>query len=152
MFRREFVYSIALAISALLLMGCGVESDLEDPHVDEVELISGDEVIAETTLSFGDDNTLSQPVPLNAEFGVVFSEPVSIDSVKDRVVLRSNDESSDEVELSFEQNLKNVVLEPVTMLQSSTLYVLEIEPGIEDTSGNATDLGYRVNFQTMEAP
>lgn len=135
-------------VAALVLPLGGCDSDLEDPEIEMVEVRQGDEVLGAVDPAALSDTTFEDEVPGDAVLALLFNEPVSLTSVREKVGL--SDTEDGEYEIEFKQKLSEVVVTPVGGFAPGVTYTLDVARGIEDTSGRATDRNITVNFFVAE--
>lgn len=145
------------ALSILLIPVClvslalssGCKGDTVDPEIQLIEVIAADgTTMTSIEPSDSGDTTIQDiDVPVDASFALTFNEPMDLLSLQDKIEVR--DATSNPYNLNITQRLSVVNVAPdgedFAPEQNHTIH---IDSGILDTSGNASDVSYVINFYT----
>ncbi len=134
--------TLALALG-LALGACG---DVNYPSVDTIEVLQGQAVIATIQPKSGSETTIQEDVPVDAVFRIHFDEPMDLATAAGKIVVREN--PGEDVAVTLSARLEVVTASPDRALRGGLNHVLDIDSGIDDTSGNPTMRAYVVNFYT----
>ena len=119
------------------------------PEVHLVEVVHEGQTLARIEPTTLEDTTIDVDVPVDAHFVVHFTEPVQLSSLDGAVRIR--DENEGIVDVEFDTRLEVVRLRPIgQLLEPGQNHTLEIDSGVEDTSGYISIEAYRINFYTED--
>ncbi|HOX46508.1 MAG TPA: Ig-like domain-containing protein [Myxococcota bacterium] len=139
--------SLAMAAVVLALgAGLGACGDVNYPSVSSVEVLQGEVVISTIEPKSGSETTIQDDVPVDAIFRIHFDEPMDLNTATDKIVVRENPGES--VPVTLGARLEVVTATPQRALTGGLNHVLDIDSGIDDTSGNPTVRSYVINFYT----
>lgn len=140
------VIAMSTLLSIVFFSG-GCKADIDIPKLKNVSVVVDDEVIVTQKASYLSDTTIEEEVPFVAELRLEFDEPMSLASVEERIQLR--DAYDVDVPISISQKLQMITITPEEVLEEQN-YALEIERGIEDSSGAETIQSYHINFYAAD--
>jgi len=138
--------TIAVAWIALFT---ACDQDQVDPGVEMIEVRRGTEVLGELDPSQLSDTTLEEDVPIDAEIVLLFNEPVTLSSAREKITLHDTEGGTHPIELK--QRLDEITVQPEGgLFMPEITYSLAIAAGIQDTSGRDSNRNLTVNFYTVE--
>ncbi len=141
------VFFVAPALALTLMMGC--VGDVNWPAIELIEVVQADQVVTSAEPSGTSDTTIQDNVPTDASFRIYFDEPMALSTATDR--LRIIDSNNTVTSLELTSRLEIITATPADGLLDPDLnHVLEIDSGIEDTTGHGTLRSYIVNFYTAD--
>jgi hypothetical protein len=141
---KKTTLAVGLLLTAFLV-GCG--GDINFPKVTMIEVKHSSQVVASVEPSKASETTISKEVPTDAAFLIYFDEPILLTSAEEKI--RIVDARSKAVSLKFSQRLEVITIRPSQgSLTSGMNHIIEIDRGIDDTSGNPTMRNYKINFFT----
>jgi hypothetical protein len=139
-----------IAMSTLLslnIIAAGCKADIDIPKLKNVAVVVDDEVLVTQKASYLSDTTIDEDVPFVAELRLEFDEPMAIASAEERIQLK--DAYDVGIPILFSQKRQMITIIPEEPLEEQN-YALEIERGIEDSSGAETIQSYHINFYAAD--
>lgn len=133
------------AVACVLLLGC--PGDIDWPEVDLLEIYDGANLVASVEPSNTSDTTIEEDVPSTSSFSITFSEPMDLTTAEGRIHIR--DALGTEEPLVFTQRLQTITVSAEDGALTAGNNTLELEDGIEDTSGYNTLRSYIINFYVV---
>jgi hypothetical protein len=134
-----------LALAPLLLVfGCG--SDLTLPVLSKVDVMEGATLMSTVTPSGTTETTITDDVPVDADFDLTFSETIDLTSAQNKIRIR--DANKNLVATTLSARLAVITVTPNAAMAHGLNHTLEIDAGILNTTGNGSLRAVIVNFYT----
>ena len=140
--------TLTLLLAVTLGASAGCESDQTRPEIIGIRAEVDGEAVAEIEPQDGTDTTISEDVPVSSALVVEFSEPIDLASAREKITLEDADGNLLDVTISA--RLGEVTITPATDMLPMLNHTLNIEKGVEDTSGQSVTQSLRINFYTAE--
>ncbi len=133
---------LAVGCSVLFLLGC--PGDIDWPEIDLVEVYDGEVLVTSIEPSGSEDTTIQDDVPSTAHFALTFSEPMDMLTAEDKIHIWDERHNEEEITLDPVRNVISVRTVDGFLPEGNN--VLEVEDGVEDTSGYNLLRHYRINY------
>ena len=138
---RSCLSTLLIGLSLVLVVACA--EDLP-PELEEARIVVDGETSQTLEISHSGSNFFNEDVPESAIVVLHFDEPVDLSSVSERIEL--TDGINTVIPIEVTQRLMDIHVAPSGGMTGGQNYVLVVDNGIEDESGNGTLRAYNITF------